>query len=172
MLAEYLYPTAVEHVAQTLIFHEPAGTTGITATLLNASPGITIPASAPSCKLYTTSSDNTCRLQCCGDDCSDSCGEHGATLSITNTGGGGATTLYPLIGEATNAALVTDVASPTTSTFASLGAGAVPASLAVDTGGNFYTIDNHAMTAERISSGGTVTTVGATPANANQVAVD
>ena len=173
VLAGSLYPTAVGSTfTQTLIFHEPAGTTGITATLLNASPGITIPASAPSCKLYTTSSDNTADCSVVVTITPTVAGNIGATLSLTNTGGGGATTLYPLVGEATNAALVTDVASPTTSTFASLGASAVPASLAVDTGGNFYTIDNHAMTAERISSGGTVTTVGATPANANQIAVD
>jgi hypothetical protein len=173
VLAGTLYPTAVgSSFTQSIVLHEPTGTTGITASLLNASPGISIPATAPACTLYATSSDNTADCTVLVTFAPTVAGKVGATLSITNTGGGGATTLYPLVGAATDAALVTDTASPSTSTLATFGANGQPTSLAVDTGGNFYTIDKHTSTVEHISPTGTVTSVGTAPSGANQVAVD
>jgi hypothetical protein len=173
VLAGTLYPTAVgSSFSQSLIFHEPAGTTGITATLLNASPGISIPTTAPVCTLYTTASDNTADCKVIVTFAPTVAGKVGATLSITNTGGGGATTLYPLLGVATDAALVTDTASPVTSTLATFGSSGQPTSLAVDTGGNLYTVDKHALAVEQISPAGVATAVGTAPAGANQVAVD
>jgi hypothetical protein len=173
VLAGTLYSTAVgSSFTQSVVLHEPAGTTGITAALLNASPGITIPTTAPVCTLYTTSSDNTADCTVLVSFAPTVAGKVGATLSITNAGGGGATTLYPLVGVATSAALVTDTSSPITSTLASFGASGQPTSLAVDTGGNLYTVDKHALAVEQISPAGVVTAVGTAPAGADQVAVD
>ena len=173
VLAGALYPTAVGSTfTQTVVFHEPAGTTGVTVALLNASPGITIPVTAPTCTLYNTASDNTADCKVSVTFAPTVAGKVGATLAVTNVGASGATTLYPLVGVATDATLVTDTATPTTATFSAFATGALPTSLAVDTGGNFYTIDNHTATVKQISSAGTVTTVGTAPANANQVAVD
>jgi pectin methylesterase-like acyl-CoA thioesterase len=173
LLAGGLYPTAVgSSFTQTLVFHEPAGTTGVTATLLNASPGITIPSTAPTCTLYNTSSDNTADCKVVVTFAPTVAGNAGATLSITNTGGGGATTLYPLVGRATSAALVTDVANPATSTLAALGASSTPTSLVFDASGSLYTIDKTSSTVKQISPAGVITTVGAAPSGANQVGVD
>ena len=173
VLAGTLYPTTVGNTfTQNIVLHEPAGTTGITATLLNAASGISIPATAPNCVLYNTSSDNTADCTVVVTFAPTTPDKVGATLSVTNIGGGGATTLYPLVGQATDAALVTDVASPVTSTVVSFGAGALPTSLAMDTGSNGYTIDNHTSTVEMSGSGGSVVSIGTAPSGANQVAVD
>ena len=173
VLAGTLYPTAVgSSFTQAIILHEPAGTTGIIATLLNASPGITIPTTAPVCTLYTTASDNTADCKVLVTFAPTFAGKVGATLSVTNVGGGGATTIYPLVGVATDAALVTDTVSPVTSPLATFGASGQPTSLAIDTGGNLYTIDKHTLTVEQITPAGVVTSVGTAPSGANQVAVD
>jgi len=171
VLAGTLYPTAVgSSFAQNIVFHEPAGTTSITATLLNAAAGISLSGS-PTCTLYATSSDNTADCTVVVTFAPTVPGKVGATLAITNSGGGGATTLYPLTGMAADAALVTDTASPKQSTVATFGTNGLPTSLAFDTGGNLYVIDNHALIVNRIS-GGVTTTVGTITRAANQVAVD
>ena len=168
VFAGTLYPTAVGSTfTQNVVFHEPAGTTGVTATLLNASPGISIPSAAPSCTLFNSSSDNTADCTVVVTFTPTVPGKVGATLSITNIGGGGGTTLYPLVGQATDAALVTDVASPTTSVVTT--SLTIPTSLAIDSGGNYYSIDT--------SSSGSIyrngTSIASTaPAGANQIAVD
>jgi hypothetical protein len=175
VLAGTLYPTAVGGTfTQNVVLHEPAGTTGITATLLNASPGISIPSTAPVCTLYTSSSDNTADCTVVVTFAPTVPGKVGATLSVTNLGGGGATTLYPLTGTATDAALATDTASPATTSFGAFGSNGNPTSLVFDTGGNLYTIDKHTLAVDQfqLSSGGTMATVGTAPSGANQVAVD
>jgi hypothetical protein len=173
VLSTALYPTAVgSSFTQSMLLHEPVGTTSITAALVNASPGITI-SGTPTCVLNTAStSDSTADCTVMVLFAPTVAGAASATLAITNVGGSGATTLYPVNGTATDAALVTDTAAPATATYATFGASATPTSLAFDGAGNLYTIDNHAATVDKISATGSVTTVGASPSGANQVAVD
>jgi len=169
LLAGTIYPTPVGSTfTQNIVLHEPAGTTGITATLLNAASGFTIPSTAPTCTLYNTSSDNTADCTIVVTFSPSTPGKIGATLSVTNIGGGGATTLYPLVGQATGASLVADTAAPVTQTTVTFGAGALPTSVAMDTGSNGYTVDNHSHMVEASGS----SSVGTAPSGANQVAVD
>ncbi|HZL26470.1 MAG TPA: pectinesterase family protein [Acidobacteriaceae bacterium] len=173
VLAGTLYPTAVGSTfTQNVVFHEPAGTTGITVALVNASPGVTIPSTAPSCTLFNAvGSDNTADCTVAVTFAPTVPGKVGATLSVTNVGASGATTLYPLIGTATGAALVTDVSNPTTTVVADFGANGLPTALAFDSGGNLYAVDNQTALVKAIASGGN-TTVGTAPSNANQLAID
>jgi hypothetical protein len=107
LLAGGLYSTAAgSSFTQTISLHEPAGTTSITAALLNPVPGIAV--GPPSCSTHAAPSDTTADCTISVTIAPTAAGHVGATLAVTNVGGDGTTTLYPLQGTATGAALVTD----------------------------------------------------------------
>ncbi len=147
---------------QAIYLHAPAGTTAITASLLN-NTGNALKLGTPGCGAANADGTLDCTLSATFAPTAP--GIQNASLAVTPTGS--SAVVLPVPGEATGAALVADGASTTQS---SIGSSLTLAGLADDGQGNFYT--SNAGTLVRLTSGGKATTVGSLSGTPAQIAVD
>jgi hypothetical protein len=152
-------------VTQSEIFHTAPGTTGLSVGVLDNSTEIT--AAAATCAAANADGTVDCTVPVTFAPAAP--GERANTIAATASGSGGSG-LYPAGGVATSAALVSDSATPTTTTF---GAVTSAAALAVDGQDNVIVADTGANAFEKIATTGATSTLGGTlPASPYQLAVD
>ncbi len=151
-------------LAQTIVMHGAAGTTGMTASLLNNSPDLTL--GAPTCG--TAAADNTLDCTFPITFAPTTPGLRAGTLAVTPAGISGSAN-YQLSAVATGAALATDSSAPVT---AALGSGLAPVAVAVDGSSNVYAADTTSGNIVKITQTNAASVVGAALAGITQLATD
>lgn len=144
--------------------HGPAGTTNMTAALLNGT-GTALKLGTPNCGAAAGDGTMDCTVPATAAPTSP--GIQNGSLAVTPAGSGTEPVVLPVSATATGAALVAD---GTGATQTSIGSSLTLSGLATDGQGNFYTCNG--KTVARLTSGGTVTTIGTLSGVPAQIAVD
>jgi pectin methylesterase-like acyl-CoA thioesterase/sugar lactone lactonase YvrE len=164
--ATNLIPVTVgSSVTQTEVLHGAAGTTGITAALVNASPDISV--GAVTCPAANADGTLDCTVPVTFTP--QTPGQRSGVLAVAAQGVTGSGT-FPVAGMANGSALVVDSAAPLVSTVGAVG---IPVGLAVDGSGNVFTMNTATGKVAVTSAGATTSIAGSSlPASPFQIAVD
>jgi pectin methylesterase-like acyl-CoA thioesterase len=174
--ADSLMPMTVGNAAtQTIVVHEPAGVTGVTAALTTASPDVVL--GTVTCGSAAANGDSTVDCTIPVTLTASGPGVRSAGLAVTPSGSLTTTSIYPMSGLATGSALVADsvTSSSTGSVLATANLGSLtPDSVAVDGSNNVYSVNSsNSDFSVNLAGSATSTLLSSTaPTGVSQIAVD